>query len=270
MRCATSAPSMPRKPERLFWSTVLMLALLKPLSHAGDASSQPSDELWSRGVDQFEKSDYTQAADSFETWIAQAESAGVVSAEAHENLALSLWQAKKPGPAVFHLLKATSCRDTPWEILKNVDLVSEIQLRLGVRESWTDSLSFRLASLLPRNPTLGLVAIAFWFLCLTPVMLITKRPAPWLWKPTLLAGSALSVLVVISILNRKLSYNPAVLISSQESVNLYRTHTPGQNDTLAELPSGTVVNVERSEGEFKRINSPVAGWIRANDVKSLN
>jgi len=252
----------------------LTLALLFAVSSGvvcGATSTDPLTELWEKGVHSFSEGKFEEARSAFSEWNTQAKAAGIESAEAHYDLGISHWQLKEPGPAVFHILKSTRLRLSPFRIWTDLQTLSDLQKKIGVKENLADEWFFRISLLLNTSVCFFLLLVAFWSLCAS-ILIVWVKPKEWVGtrRSLLTLSVALGILVGVAYFNTRYYCRFAVLIGPNETVSVYRSPEIKKEDLLSDFPAGTIVNILHESDTNKNIDAPIAGWIPNENLQVVD
>lgn len=231
--------------------------------------------LWDSAMKALHESSHQEAARLLAAWIDEGEKQGIRSAEAHYNLGLAEWGAKRPGKAVYHLVESARLRSSPLSALKAISTLGGLQKELGIRDGVSEAASFRLYFLLNPDWILAFVSLSFWLVALTLVVWWLKGRAIYRVQATCLSvAAAFTTIAVIGIVNRAYFCNFGVLDGDREMIPLYKkpiATTPDEADKLVDLPAGTLVKLAPSperEG-YAPISRPVAGWVPSATVRKF-
>jgi hypothetical protein len=254
--------------SRLIFAWCLGIGLICAPTFADESNHDELSELWQEGVRALARENYSDALEVFSRWQSEAKEAGFESSELHYNLGIIHLNLKQPGPAVFHLLTSARLSDSPLRVWKTLTAVSQVEKNLGVKENVIDSQSFRLAFLLGRNWVWLAMAVGIWAFLGGVVRLWWKGFFTPSSGALIIIGLFCAMLSALGYFNRKFLARPAVLVAGQ-NIPIYSEAQAKKAVLLVELPSGTVVSLAEPQGEFTRINSPVAGWVETNSLRAI-
>ncbi len=228
-------------------------------------------ELWEKGTHSFSEGKFEEARSAYEEWGELAKSQGVESAEAHYNLGLSYWQLKQSGPAVFHILKSTRLRLSPFRIWTDLATLSDIQKKIGVKENLPSEWFFRFSLLVNPSVRLFLIFAAFWSLC-GAILLVWVKPKTCIGPRRALFGITVgfTILVGVAYFNTRYYCHFAVLTGPNESISVFKTAEKSKDEILADFPAGTIVNILKETDTDKDLDAPIAGWVSNENVQAVN
>ena len=256
------------------WRGVLLHALWLLYTAACPAfSMEPAaaGPLWDSGLKALERSDYQVAVSDFTEWIANGAKAGVRSPEAHYNLALSHWNLKQNGPAIYHLLKSATLSSSPIKAWERLDSLGSLQKEIGIHDGVPEKLFFQLFLLGNRDVAIFIFALGFWSL----FGLIF-----WRWIRGIPMGPYMKGLFAIPFLlwtagailfiNHEYLFRFGVLDTVNEGIPLFKSAGEPSEKKLVDLPPGTIVTWGQTSSGFVQISYPVVGWVPESDLRRLD
>lgn len=225
-------------------------------------------ELWERSLVALKSKSFAESSELISRWLRLAVEQGVLSREAHFNLALSQWGEKKADLCAINLLISSSLSQSPFHNWKVLHALEITQKKLGISEPITDQLLFRVSLLVPPNLILVLFLVGLWTTVGTLIFAFYRRDE--------LSRLKLSCLLVVPVillfssaglqLNRLAHKGIGVLSRSDSGVTLAETLTPGAKVISVNIPAGTLVAVDGKKGFYAHVSGPIAGWVPVENL----
>jgi tetratricopeptide (TPR) repeat protein len=226
---------------------VLVFALITSLSplRAGDFET---------GIDAYHTSNYTEAAEAFESALAAEPGAA-----AHHNLALSYFQMGEPAKAVWQLEHAVRLDPLNESYLFKLGLLrQQLSLNAAPAEWWQSA-----ARLLPPNRWIWIVSISAWLLIaaiILPRIVRKRRPAALKLSIGIATGALLLSAAALAILTTQQADG---VVLSKEAATLH--HAPASAAPAAGLARpGERARRLDAHGDFLKIETEarITGWIQ--------
>lgn len=228
-------------------------------AHANESNS------WSEGIASIEQQNYVQAAERFETWIAEHAGRGEYSAPAHFNAGLAYAGAKRPGKAISHYVRAMHWSSNPIANLEITQRIASLEQNSGIHDGLSQSLSFVLQSLIDPALAAWLAAIGAWLLLLDLAWRGFGRARA---RDILIRGLALSLVFVslMGVLIQKTS-PPLAVIDSEQEVRVLSSPTANPAEESAPvLPSGSIVAISSLDATYAKLQTPASGYVERSKL----
>ena len=248
-------------------SFLLLLFISHALSQpAAYGSSLLQTELWSTSLSALKEHRSKTAIDLIERWITFSEKEGIKSTEAHYNLGVAYYQEKNLALANYHLLKSIQLQSSLFQSWQDLEVLTEIQKQLGIKDPITNKSSVKITLLSGTNSLLLLTVLGAW-LFLIFLFLIWKKPPPYYFLLSL--SLFLWLFAVLTYANHRYCGGFAVLNGHGNEVTLYKFSEKAQREELLTLPSGTLVTTGEEKNAFIQIFEPLSGWVNLSDIQMI-
>lgn len=221
-----------------------------------------TDPLWEQALSEWDQGRPEAAAEAFARWDHESSGQGRRTPALDHNLAVAKGRLQDWEAATYHLARSAFSRANPLYQINALALLARVQHRLLIQNALPQQTAFRFACLASSRWILLLGVAAFWlaaFALLFPHS--RKRGLQVAVFLGVLAGALAGLKAALP--------QYAVLSGPQPGVPLSAEPTT-QATPLAALPSGTLVALGSSQGDFTSVTAPFVGWVPKQNIRVVD
>lgn len=212
-----------------------------------------------------------QADEDYGAWMHQwaelENAAGLRSPEARYEAAFGLLQQEHPAEAVRLLWESAALGDAGHR-RRVAHALSVWEDGSGVADPASSSLPFTLAFFFGSDGRLWAYAALFWSLvafCAAGVF--GTSFAPLLRRASV--GAAVTAALTLALVHALPEWTQFAVVADGEPASLFRSASLGDDERLAQLPSGLLVLLGEGTATASRLEQPVGGWVNPERVVAL-
>jgi len=247
----------------------LLAAFFPPLSAS---ASDALKTTWGEAVQLFHDQKYPEACAKFENWEAETARSGRFSPELHTNLALCYGKIERWDQAAAVLLKSIPRETSPLKRWERWETLHFLQEQIGMKESPASDLGLQLRLLTSTSTLVWTLSLCLWGLLLPWVhfALFGGKRNGVRWTVAALSGT-ITILAATLLLHRHFNGTPGVLMASDSpEVPVFAKAESLDANQIIQLPRGALVISRGTEGAFIRIDAPLAGWVKKENIVTLD